>query len=203
VANLLPQHDFELAWFNNQSHLVAKQENYGWETAVGKFGRQSISLMICRVILHAVNLRHGTDGFTSPPSSSAGFEPATGSPEGPVASTLTTWPPRAALRTVTICNYFPVPSQQVVRDPSAKSSRIESVLYPKVVNFGANLAVKLHYKLELKITFEDPSCLTKTKDNSFFVVSPENKRNKVQNWYFCVYMLRWYSAWRQSNELFC
>jgi hypothetical protein len=41
-----------------------------------------------RVLLHAVNLRHGTDGFTSPPkkgmlrilsplnpSSSAGFEP--------------------------------------------------------------------------------------------------------------------------------
>jgi hypothetical protein len=27
VANLLPQHLFESAWFNNQSHLVAKQEN--------------------------------------------------------------------------------------------------------------------------------------------------------------------------------
>jgi hypothetical protein len=27
VANLLPQHFFESAWFNNQSHLVAKQEN--------------------------------------------------------------------------------------------------------------------------------------------------------------------------------
>jgi hypothetical protein len=23
--------------------------------------------MLCRVVLHAVNLRHGTDGFTSPP----------------------------------------------------------------------------------------------------------------------------------------
>jgi hypothetical protein len=32
VANLLPQHRFESAWFNNQSHLVAKQENHGWET---------------------------------------------------------------------------------------------------------------------------------------------------------------------------
>jgi hypothetical protein len=27
VANLLPQHLFESAWFNNQSHLVAKPEN--------------------------------------------------------------------------------------------------------------------------------------------------------------------------------
>jgi hypothetical protein len=56
-------------------------------------------------LLHAVNLRHGTGGFTSPPkevvqrifitlknpSTSAGIEPAT---LGPVASTLTTSPPR-------------------------------------------------------------------------------------------------------------
>jgi hypothetical protein len=32
-----------------------------------KVCRQSISLTLCRVLLHAVNLRHGTDGFTSPP----------------------------------------------------------------------------------------------------------------------------------------
>jgi hypothetical protein len=58
-----------------------------------------------KVLLHAVNLQHGTDGFTSPPkevvlrifitlknpSTSAGIEPAT---LGPVASTLTTSPPR-------------------------------------------------------------------------------------------------------------
>ena len=39
----------------------------------------------CRDLLHAANLRHGTDGFTSPPkegmlrifsTASAGFEPA-------------------------------------------------------------------------------------------------------------------------------
>jgi hypothetical protein len=36
------------------------------EKQVMKFGRQSISLMLCRVLLHAVNLRRGTDGFTSP-----------------------------------------------------------------------------------------------------------------------------------------
>jgi hypothetical protein len=65
VAKLLPQHDFESACFNNQSHLVARQKNHGWETEAGKFGRQSISLMLCRVLLHGVNLRHGTDGFTS------------------------------------------------------------------------------------------------------------------------------------------
>ena len=45
--------------------------------------------VLCRILLHAVNLRHGTDGFTSPPkegvlrifsplnpTASAGFEPA-------------------------------------------------------------------------------------------------------------------------------
>jgi hypothetical protein len=53
--------------FSNQSHLVAKQENITGEKQVRKFGRQSISLMLRRVLLHAVNLRHGTDGFTSPP----------------------------------------------------------------------------------------------------------------------------------------
>jgi hypothetical protein len=28
AANLLPQHDFKSAGFNNQSHLVAKPENH-------------------------------------------------------------------------------------------------------------------------------------------------------------------------------
>jgi hypothetical protein len=54
--------------------------------------------MLCRLLLHAVNLRHGTDGFTSPPKEnpppSVGFEPATECPVGPVASTLTTRPPK-------------------------------------------------------------------------------------------------------------
>jgi hypothetical protein len=64
--------------------------------------------MLCRVLLHAVNLRHGTDGFTSPPKEvratdfyhpekSTGPQPPTDSPVGPVAITLTTRPPRAAL----------------------------------------------------------------------------------------------------------
>jgi hypothetical protein len=57
--------------------------------------------MLCRFLLHAVNLRHGTDGFTSPPKevratdfithknppSSAGPEPAAASPMGPMAGT--------------------------------------------------------------------------------------------------------------------
>jgi hypothetical protein len=71
------------------------------EKQVMKFGRQSTSLMLCRVLLHAVNLRNGTDSFTSlrrkcvlgifithkNPPSSVGFEPATEYPVGPVAST--------------------------------------------------------------------------------------------------------------------
>jgi hypothetical protein len=44
---------------------------------------RNISIHARKVLLHAVNLRHGTDGFTSPllialknPSTSAGIEPA-------------------------------------------------------------------------------------------------------------------------------
>jgi hypothetical protein len=58
----------------NRIILIEKPEPSGSElrearvrTGVGKFGRQSISLMLRRDLLHAVNLRHGTDGFTSPP----------------------------------------------------------------------------------------------------------------------------------------
>jgi hypothetical protein len=59
------------------------------EEMAAEFCLQSNSYA-CRCLLQAVNLRHGTDGFTSPqlevvqricialknPSSSAGFEPA-------------------------------------------------------------------------------------------------------------------------------
>jgi hypothetical protein len=38
----------------------------GWEMAV-KFCLRNISIHAHKVLLHAVNLRHGTDGFTSPP----------------------------------------------------------------------------------------------------------------------------------------
>jgi hypothetical protein len=61
-----------------------------------------------KVLLHAVNLRHGTDGFTSPPKEVVlGFlsflkihRPRSGSNPrtlGPVASTLTTSPPRSTM----------------------------------------------------------------------------------------------------------
>jgi hypothetical protein len=52
----------------HQRHLVAKQVNHGWEMAAEFCLRASV--MLCharRVLLHAVNLRHGTDGFTPPP----------------------------------------------------------------------------------------------------------------------------------------
>jgi hypothetical protein len=111
MANLLPQPLFESAWFNNQIRLVVKQENImGEKQRSGNFGQQSITLMLFRVLLHAVILRHGTDGFTfslkevhtadfyhhknSP--SSARPEPATERLMGPVTSTLTTRPPWVA-----------------------------------------------------------------------------------------------------------
>jgi hypothetical protein len=69
-----------------------------------------------KFLLHAVNLRHGTDGFTSPPkevvgsratdfitlknpsSSSAGFEPAN---LGSSSKHATTRPPRATCNKLT------------------------------------------------------------------------------------------------------
>jgi hypothetical protein len=65
---------------------------------------RNISIHARKDLLHAVNLRHGTDGFTSPPKEVVlrifitlknprpGLNPRT---LGPVASTLTTSPPRA------------------------------------------------------------------------------------------------------------
>jgi hypothetical protein len=59
------------------------------------FGRQRISVILCSVLLQAVNVRHGTDGFTSSPKevratdfypSSAGPEPAAASPMDPHAN---------------------------------------------------------------------------------------------------------------------
>jgi hypothetical protein len=69
-----------------------------------EFCLRNISIHARKVLLHAVNLRHGTDGFTSPPKEVVlrifitlknrprpGLNPRT---LGPVASTLTTSPPR-------------------------------------------------------------------------------------------------------------
>jgi hypothetical protein len=60
-----------------------------------------------KVLLHAVNLRHGTDSFTSPPKEVALHRPRLGSNPrtlGLVASTLTTSPPRATLYSLGLCN---------------------------------------------------------------------------------------------------
>jgi hypothetical protein len=47
-------------------HLVAKQVKHGWETWLLNFADEA-SVHAHRVLYHAVNLQHGTDGFTSPP----------------------------------------------------------------------------------------------------------------------------------------
>jgi hypothetical protein len=76
-----------------------------------QFGLSNIFIHARKVLLHAVNLRHGTDGFTSPPKEVVlGFlsplkihRPRSGSNPrtlGPVASTLTTSPPRYSLTIV-------------------------------------------------------------------------------------------------------
>jgi hypothetical protein len=72
-----------------QSHLAGSQET--WVRNGGfEFSLRNISIHARKVLLHAVNVRHGTDGFTSPPkevvlrifitlknpSPSVGIEPA-------------------------------------------------------------------------------------------------------------------------------
>jgi hypothetical protein len=78
-----------------------------------EFSLQNISIHARKVLLHAVNLRHGTDGFTSPPKEvvlrifitlipRSGSNPRT---LGPVASTLTTSPPRSTHTNITSYKY--------------------------------------------------------------------------------------------------
>jgi hypothetical protein len=74
-----------------------------------QFGLRNIFIHARNVLLHAVNLRHGTDGFISPPKEVvlrifinlywSGSNPRT---LGPVASTLTTSPPRSTISRTSI-----------------------------------------------------------------------------------------------------
>jgi hypothetical protein len=89
---------FYRSWCDRQNHLAGSQEILGLN-----FCLRNISIHARKVLLHAVNLRHGTDGFTSPPkevvllifitlknpSTSVGIEPAN------LGSTLTTSPPKS------------------------------------------------------------------------------------------------------------
>jgi hypothetical protein len=79
---------FYRSWCVRQSHLAGSQETEGekWR----QFSLRNIFIHTRKVLLHAVNLRHGTDGFTLPPkevvfrifitlknpSNSVGIEPA-------------------------------------------------------------------------------------------------------------------------------
>jgi hypothetical protein len=51
---------------DRQSHLAGSQKT--WVRNGGfEFSLRNISIHARKVLLHAVNLRHGSDGFTSPP----------------------------------------------------------------------------------------------------------------------------------------
>jgi hypothetical protein len=105
-----------------------------------------LTLMLCRVLLRAVNLRQGTDGFTSPPKevratdffiahknplSSAGPEPATESPGGPVACRLTARPLRASHICYGGRKTYPLPFQRFLKTlcVNVTSRRIISQVY--------------------------------------------------------------------------
>jgi hypothetical protein len=49
----------------SRHHLVAEQVKRGWQTC--RWILPTSTYRARRVLLHALNLRHGTDGFTSPP----------------------------------------------------------------------------------------------------------------------------------------
>jgi hypothetical protein len=64
VGKLLAQHLFESVSFHNQGHLGAKGGNITGEKQVKKFRP---IIMQWRVLLHAVNPRHGANSYASTP----------------------------------------------------------------------------------------------------------------------------------------
>jgi hypothetical protein len=112
VASLLPLHNF----YSILIRLLEPSSSEAGDTLVRNMAAESClqSMFYGRkVLLHAVNLRHGTDGFTSPPkevvlrifiilknpSSSAGFEPKN---LGSSGKHPTTRPPRAIMD-ISVC----------------------------------------------------------------------------------------------------
>jgi hypothetical protein len=81
---------FYRSWCDRQSHLTGSQETWVRMTAWILLASTTGSIHARKFLLHAVNLRHGTDGFTYPPkevvlrifitlknpSTSVGIEPA-------------------------------------------------------------------------------------------------------------------------------
>jgi hypothetical protein len=66
-----------------------------------EFCLRNISIHARKVLIHAVNLRYGTDGFTSPPKEVVlRIFITLKNPSGSVASKLTTSPPRATITNV-------------------------------------------------------------------------------------------------------
>jgi hypothetical protein len=105
VASLLPLHNF----YSISIRLPEPCSSEAGETWVRNMAAEFCLQSIFFMLIHAVNLRHGTDGFTSPPkkvvlrifitpknpSSSAGFEPANLGSSGKHA---TTRPPRTTVK---------------------------------------------------------------------------------------------------------
>jgi hypothetical protein len=93
--------------YDHQRHLLAKPADTTWWrsrwNAGEKHGRWILptsTYRTRRVLLHAVNLRHRTDGWTL----------------GPVASTLTTRPPRATTYVYMTSNYVYICARTRTRD---------------------------------------------------------------------------------------
>jgi hypothetical protein len=67
VASLLPLHNFYSILFRLLEPSSSEAGESWARNMAAEFCLQSIFFHARKVLLHAVNQRHGTDGFTSPP----------------------------------------------------------------------------------------------------------------------------------------
>jgi hypothetical protein len=108
-----------------------------------EFCLRNISIHARKVLLHAVNLRHGTDGygFLSPLKIHR-LNPRT---LGPVASTLTTSPPRATFQRVSVIkSEWPNLLYHFLTGRRGKLVRVSRASLGWLPNYEASLRPALH-----------------------------------------------------------
>jgi hypothetical protein len=68
VASLLPPRKFQIILIQQSEPSGSEAGESQVRNRMGEnFAYKASHSLLCRVLLHAVNLQHGTDGFTSPP----------------------------------------------------------------------------------------------------------------------------------------
>jgi hypothetical protein len=67
VASLLPQRQYRISLIQQPEPSGSEAREPRVRSRVGEVLPTKRLTMLCRILLRAVNPRHGTDGFTSPP----------------------------------------------------------------------------------------------------------------------------------------